>query len=194
MSAQTSEKEVVSRKVVIGLGIACIILLNCLVGAILVYSSIIKDKDDKISALNQQITSKDYDVHSLNSQVADLTSIVNLGKSTIWVENETVTLQGNNQSSEFIAWNFSANYAGYVSVHVSSNATISNSNASVGVSHTYVHVIYSSHGVDYDNYLYIYEADETVAFPVLPTSTIQVSIGNMRAETLTNTITITYQY
>ena len=120
MSEQTSGKKVVSAKVAI-LGIVCIILLNCLIGAILVYSSILNGKDRKISAMNQQVTSKDYTISWLNSRIEDLASIANLTKSTIWVDNKTVTLQGNNQSSEFFVWDFSANYAGYVLVEISSS-------------------------------------------------------------------------
>ena len=183
MSEQTSRKKVVSRTVAIGLGMVCIILLVGLVGAILVYSPMINSKNNKISDLSQQIT-------SLSTQVADLTSIANLTKSTIWINFKNVSIQARYEN----VWNFPANYAGYVAVHVSSNATVSDPNAPVKVSHTYVHVTYSSHGVHYDQYLYIYEADETVAFPVLPSSNIQISVGSMGAETFTDTITITYHY
>ena len=171
MSEQTSQKKVVSRTVAIELGMVCIILLGGLVGAILVYSPMI-------------------------SQVAELTSIVNLTKSTIWVNAKKINFTSISQpiGNPELIWNASANYAGYVSVHVSSNATVWPPNAPVRASHTYIRVTYSSHGVHYDQYLYIYEADETVAFPVLPSSNIQISVGSMSAETFTDTITITYHY
>jgi predicted PurR-regulated permease PerM len=178
MSDQTSEKKVVSRTIAIGLGIVCIILLVGLVGAILVYSSMINEKDNKISVLNQQLTNKDIDIHSLNSQVAYLTSIANLTKSTIWVGSKTIIIQAGSEA----VWNATANYAGYVSVQVYSSTT----------GNTYVRVTYSSHGVNYDDQINV-GIGGTAVFPVLPAS-IQISVGNPGTAVANATVTITYYY
>lgn len=177
MSAQTSENKLMNRRVVI-LGIVCIILLDSLVGAILVFSSIINEKDKQISALSQQITSKDSDISLLSSRGAYLDGIVNLANSTIWVDSKTVSVQPSDET----VWNVTANYAGYVSVQVSSPT----------VNSTYVQVIYSSHGVDYDNQINVGESG-TAVFPVLPAS-IQIVFGNTSITVANATVTITYNY
>ena len=160
-----------SRTVAIGLGIVCIILLVGLVGAILVYSSIIDNKNNKISDLNQQII-------SLSSQVADLTSVANLTKSTIWVNFENVSIQAGYET----VWSRTANYAGYVVVQVFSSTTAD----------SYVRLTYSSHGVNYDNQISV-GMGGTAVFPVLPAS-IQISVGNPGMTAVTKTVTIMYYY
>lgn len=177
MSAQTSGNKLVNRRVLI-LGIACIILLDSLVGTILVFSSIINDKDKQISALSQQITDKDSAISLLGSQVARLDGIVNLANSTIWVDSKTVSVQPGDEA----VWNVTANYAGYVSVKVSVPTTNS----------TYVRVTFSSHGVDYDNQMNV-GGSETAFFPVLPAS-IQIVFGNQGITVANATVTITYYY
>jgi predicted PurR-regulated permease PerM len=174
MSAQTSEKKVVSRKVAIGLAIVCIVLLASLIGANLLYSSMINDKDSKISDLNQQIT-------SLSSHGANLTilqAIVNLAASITWVNSKTVSIQAGYET----VWNATAKYAGYVSVQVYSSTT----------SDTYVRVTYSSHGVNYNNTIPV-GMSGTAVFPVLPAS-IQISIGNPSTTVANATVTMIYYY
>jgi predicted PurR-regulated permease PerM len=61
-----SERKVVGRNVAIVLGIICIILVVGLIVAVANYTSIIKGKDDTIA--------------SLQNQVGDLNSIINLEK------------------------------------------------------------------------------------------------------------------
>jgi cell division protein FtsL len=181
MSAQTSEKKVVSRKVAIGLVMVCIVLLASLVGAILVYSSMINDKDSKILELNQNITGKDSIISSLNSLVANLTifqAIANLARSTIWVNSKTVSIQAGYET----VWNATATYAGYISVQVYSSTT----------SNTYVRATYSSHGVNYDSNMTV-GMSGTAVFPVLPAS-IQISIGNPGTTVVNATVTIMYYY
>ncbi|MCZ2808331.1 MAG: hypothetical protein O2V44_03145 [Candidatus Bathyarchaeota archaeon] len=171
MSAQTSEKRVVRRTVAIGLGIVCIMLLVGLVGVILVYSSMIDSKDDAISDLNQQIT-------SLNSQVADLTSIANLSKSMYWLSFKNVSIRAGYEN----VWNFISKYAGYVSVQIFSSTADT----------IYVRVNYHSHGVHYDNQINV-GMGGTAVFPVLP-APIQISIGNVDMTAVTATVTIIYYY
>jgi hypothetical protein len=62
---------------------------------------------------------------------------------------------------------FSASYVGYVTVQVFTSTT----------DKTYARVIYSSHGVNYDNQIGVGTGGTTV-FPVLPTSSIDIKIGN----------------
>ena len=163
-----SEKKVVGRGVAIGLGIICILLAVGLVGAIANYASIINGKDNTIS--------------SLNSQVSDITSTLNLGKSTVWVNDETL----NQPSGSYTNWSpaFSTSYAGYISVQVHTSTT----------SNTYVRVIYTSHGVYYDNQIGV-GTGGTAVFPILPSSSIDVRIGNSNwLNGATETVTITYYY
>ena len=160
-----------SRTVAIGLGIVCIILLVGLVGTIIVYSSIIDNKNNKISDLDQQIT-------SLSLQVADLTSITNLTKSTVWLNFKNVSIQAGYEN----VWNFISTYAGYISVQVFSSTA----------DNIYVRVNYASHGVNYDNQINV-GMSGTAVFPVLPAS-IQISVGNPGMTSATATVTIIYYY
>jgi hypothetical protein len=154
------------------------ILLVSLIGAILVYSSIINDRDRRISELNGQITSRDSIISSLNLQVADLASIANLAKSATWVNLKTVSIEAGYE----IAWNVTANYAGYVSVMVSSSTT----------GNIYVRVAYSSSGVDYESQMSL-GGSGTAVFPVLP-ALIQISVGNPSTAVASATVTIIYHY
>ena len=150
-----SEKKVVSRTLAIALGIICVILAVGLVGAI------------------AQIT-------SLQNQISDLTSIVNLAKSTVWVNNQIV----NQPHNSYTFWTFSASYAGYVSVNVQTSTT----------DKTYVQVIYSSHGVSYNNQIGVGTGGKVV-FPILPSSSIEIRVGNTNwISGATETVTITYYY
>jgi hypothetical protein len=73
-------------------------------------------------------------------------------------------------------------YAGYVSVDVQSNSTT-----------TYVEVIYSSYGVNYDNSVTV-GTSGTAAFPVLPGS-VEIRVGNTETvDSVNATVTATYYY
>jgi hypothetical protein len=76
-------------------------------------------------------------VSSLNRKVSDLTDIVNLDKFTLWLNETTVTQTANNYTS----WLFTPSYAGDVGVLVTSSTSNS----------TYIRLIYSSYGINYDN-------------------------------------------
>jgi len=182
-----SEKKVVGRNVAIALGIICIILAVGLVGVVANYTSIISSKDDTISSLNLQITSKDSQISSLNSQIAnlqnqvnDLNSVINLEKSTVWVDDQTVS----QPAGSYTYWTVSASYAGYVSVWVQTSTT----------DNTYVRVIWSSHGVNYDESITV-GVSGTAVFPILPASSIEIRVGNSNwLSGATETVTITYHY
>jgi hypothetical protein len=215
MTEKVIEKKVIGRNVAIALGIICIVLAVGLVGAIANYTSIINGKDNTIASkdseiaslnsqivdktntiysLNFQIESNDSQISSLRSQVNNLTDTVNLAKSTIWVNDQTVS----QSASSYTVWvgptlwfspailvpAFSTSYAGYVSVDVlSSNTT-----------NTYVEVIWSAYGVSYDNTITV-GTSGTAVFPVLPCSNIEIRIGNTNLiNGATETVTITYYY
>jgi len=167
-----SEKKVVSRRLFIGFEIVCIILAACLVGATSLYRWQIDDKDNTIA--------------SLQSQMNNLTNIVSLANSTVWVKNQIIS----QLQDSWHNWTFTADYAGYVSVQVY-NSTILNPLAEVA---------YSYQGIHYDQQT----EGTTETFPVMPSS-IEISVGNgphapfFNASgptliTVTETVTITYYY
>jgi uncharacterized coiled-coil protein SlyX len=196
-----SEKRVVGRNVAIALGIICIVLVVGLIGAVTNYTSIMRTKDDTIASLNSQITdkdntisslnlqiaSKDSQISSLNSQIVDLqnqinnlNSIINLEKSTVWVDDQTVS----QPAGSYTYWTVSAGYAGYISVWVQTSTT----------SNTYVRVIWSSYGVNFDQSITV-GVSGTAVFPVLPASGIEIRVGNSNwLSGATETVTITYYY
>jgi hypothetical protein len=129
--------------------------------------------DEEYNSLSSQNT-------NLQNQVNDLTDTLNLGKSTIWVNNQPIS----EPASSYVAWNFAANYAGYLSVWVKTSSSTT----------TYVRVIYSSHGVNYDNQITV-GTGGTAVFPILPSGSIEVRVGNTNLITgHTQTVTITYYY
>jgi uncharacterized coiled-coil protein SlyX len=196
-----SERKVVGRNVAIVLGIICIILVVGLIGAVTNYTSIIKGKDDTIASLNSQITEKDNTISSLNlqiatrdsqisslnsqiaslqNQVSDLNSIINLEKSTVWVDDQTVSQPANS----YTYWTFSASYAGYISVMVHTSTT----------TNTYVQLIWSTPGIYYDHTITVGAGGEA-AFPILPSSSIEIRVGNTNwVNGATETVTIIYYY
>jgi len=175
-----SEKKVVRRSVAIALGIGCIVLLVGLVGAVLIYTSMINEDNSTISSLNFQITDKDSQISSLNTsktslqnQINDLNNITNLEKSETWVNSQTVSSSG--------YWSYSTDmvfYAGYVSVWVQTSTS----------STTTVRASWSSNGINYDNAINVGTSGKAV-FPVLPT-TVKIEIENSDLFTAT----ITYYY
>ena len=166
------------RTVAIGLGIACVILLVGLVGVILFYSSMINDKNSTINDKDSQISDLNQQVSSLSSHVGNLSSIVNLAKSTIWINFENVSISAGYEN----VWNAAADYAGYVSVQVFSSTA----------DNIYVRLTYHSHGVNYDNQINV-GTGGTAVFPVLP-APIQMSVGNPGMTDATMMVSIIYYY
>jgi hypothetical protein len=114
------------------------------------------------------------------TQKNQLQDIVNLAKSTTWVNSQTVSQPANSYSY----WTVSASYAGYVSVYVQSSTTDT----------TYVRVIYSSHGVNYDNQIGV-ETDGRAVFPILPSASIEIRIGDTNPNVASSiTLTVIYYY
>ncbi len=202
-----SEKKVVGRVVAIGLGIICILLAVGLVGVFAYYTMTLNNKnsayDDYVSghshsnsdydSLNSQKndcasshshSNSDYDSlknqnTNLQNQVNDLTSNLKLEKSTVWVDDQTIS----QPASSYTEFTFSASYAGYLSVLVHSSTT----------DKTYVQLVWSTPGIGYDKKITVGVGGEA-AFPVLPSS-LTVRVGNTNyVNGATETITITYHY
>ena len=92
-----SEKKMVTRNAVISVGIICIILVACLVGAFAYYVPMVNDKNSKISSLNSQIAGlrdqiqlDNYAINSLEGQVAELENQLASNNSLIASDNATI--------------------------------------------------------------------------------------------------------
>jgi hypothetical protein len=136
-----------------------------------------------LAASSVVINEKDNAINSLNSQVNDLRTTLCFGKEMRLVENLTVGQPAGSYSS----WNFRADNAGYISVWVLSDTN-----------NTYVRVVYTCAYVPtlhYDNQVNV-GANGTVYFPVLPSSGVEIRVGNTNTlnnatETIAN---IQYNY
>lgn len=167
----TKPKKMVSRNVAIALGIIGIILVVGLLGAVL-------------------------QISSLSSKVSDLTDTLNMGKSTILVNNQTVSQTADNYTSWMFNYeppyeiskliepwplpSWSIKYAGILWVTVRSSTN-----------KTYVRAIYAGW----------FDSQEDVGttggaiFPVFPSGNIEIRVGNTNTtENATETVTITYYY
>lgn len=101
-----NEKEMVRRNVVIAVGIICMILAACLVGAFASYILVTNDKNNTISSLNSQMTnlqnqiqSDNSTINSLNSQIVELENQLASDNSTFASNNATIAIL-QNQISE----------------------------------------------------------------------------------------------
>ena len=168
----------VRKTAAIALGIICIILVVSEAYAIADYTTI-DSLNSQISLLNSQITNLQAQITSLNTHISNLNDTVNLANSTVLVNSYTLS-----QPASYCSYmNFTASYAGYVSVNVKSSTT----------NNTYVGVVYFSHGVNYNN-LIVVGTGGIAVFPILPAS-IQVGVGNTNSfNNATETVTITYYY
>jgi hypothetical protein len=147
------DKKVVRRSVIIALGTICIILIGGLISALVYYTITINDRDQ----------------------------IINLTKSTIWVNNQTITEIPQDSTTN---WTFKADYAGYISVQFHNGTTVPSAE-----------VVYSYQGIHYDRQL----VGETEAFPVMP-SNIEITVGEAPLEIVFKnpsqnfTVSIIYYY
>ena len=140
---------------------------------IYVYSTDSHDFAVNLTTANSQIA-------SLQDQISAFNAIGNLSVFSVWVNNQTVSQTAGN----YTVWSESASYAGYVLIQVSS------STASV----TYANVTYSSHGVNYNTQTNV-GTSGTAYFPILPSSNINVAVGNgLNSGSATENVTITYYY
>jgi cell division protein FtsL len=171
--SEKQEKKVVGKTVAIALGIICIILTVGLVGTIVKYTSMISDKDSTISSQSSQI-------FNFSEKVVNLTQIVELQESKNWLSNQPVSLS----TSGYTYWNFSASYAGYGFIVVSTN----------NVMGLYIRVIYYSliSGVNYNQQ--INDNSNIGSFPILPSTSIQIRVGTNSSTGMTGKVSVTYYY
>ena len=163
----------VSRSVAIVLGIICIILAVSLVVAIANYIITNNSFTSTDNYNNEQIA-------SLEGQVDNLTNILNLNNSTIWVNSQTVS-QG---TDSYFNWTFSASYCGYISVSLQTST----------IPYTWIELTYSAYGMNY-NQAQLVSAPNTAFFPILPCSNITVGVGSGNtSSSAIVTVTITYYY
>jgi hypothetical protein len=125
---------------------------------------------------------------NLQKEVNNLTDVMNLQESTVWVKEDKVDITptpvGEGKTLTYVE---NASFAGYVSVQVSSQYNV------------VVEVSYLSHGVSYDDALIVSKSG-TATFPVLPSSNISFYVyvtfeaGIVISGPLYATVTITYYY
>jgi hypothetical protein len=136
---------------------------------------------NQYSSLQSSYNSLHSQYQDLQSSYANLQSIANLQRTTTWVNAQTVS-EG---PGGYYYWSFSAPYAGYVTVTVSSSTT----------SNTWVEIRgVSSNGIGYDTGEIPIVSGGTVSYPVLP-GTVYVEVGNNNlVNGATETVAITYTY
>ena len=138
--------------------------------------------DSLNSNYNSYVSSHSYtntEHNTLKDERDYLSDIALLKKSAVFIEHETA----NQPANSYTQWQVSNSYAGYISVYVESSTT----------SNTYVRVIYSKYGVDYDETITV-GTSGTAVFPALPT-TISVRVGNTNLiNGATETVTAVYFY
>jgi hypothetical protein len=161
-----SEEKMVSRNVAFALGIVCVLVIVGLGGGMAYYVSV------------HHHTDSDYD--SFISWNTYLNNVVNLNNSGVWESNRTV----DEPAGAYGSFTYSPNYAGYISVNVESSTSHD----------TYVEVIYSAYGVNYDNRTHTGFSSGIFVYPVLPTSSLEVRVGNFDTVGATEIVTITYYY
>jgi uncharacterized coiled-coil protein SlyX len=205
------QRKIVSRTMVIALGLICIILAAGLVGVIAVYMPMVSSLESQIAEKNSTILSLNSQVSSLNSQILALQADLEQLNSTIddYREAQAAAQEAFNfqvesllsiiylNESEYLftprSFTLAANtsdavyngnivYAGYVSVDVASSSNT-----------TYLQVAYSSYGVNYNQNVTVGTGGSAV-FPVLP-GDITVVIGNTElVDDVTGTASAIYRY
>ena len=134
----------------------------------------------QVDYLQKRVYYLQWQVDELNRIIDDLNSIIRLEKSQIWINRETIS----QPAGQCFGWGFSANYAGYVSVHVHSSTT----------DKTYVWTRWYAYGILYDEKKTV-GTSGTANFPVLPTSQLGIWICNSNLmHGATQTVTIVYHY
>jgi len=142
------------------------------------YSSL----QSKYSSLQSQYSSLQSNSSFLNSQYSSLLSIASLSQTETLENSQTIS----QPAGYYTYYTFNnINYAGYITVDVSSSTT----------SNTWVEIVgYSSNGISYNSGQLTVGYSGTVSYPVLP-GTVQVEIGNSNLFSgATETVTITYTY
>jgi hypothetical protein len=163
-------------------------LQNWLSSNITAYNNYVSDHsytNEQYSSLQSTITSLQNQISSLDAQITSLNNIINLADSQVWVNDSTVNEPAptGGVGISWHDWTFSASYAGYVEIDVLS--------ATEGA---WTQVVYSAYGVSYSVQTDV-GTGGVAYFPILPSSTITVGVGNGNAMWgSTQTVTITYYY
>jgi hypothetical protein len=191
---------------VVALAVTCVILAASLVGVLAVYQPTnlqaqIKEKDDTISSLQQQINDLQYQLSTTSNstvyvqQIAYLQQQLSDLNDTLASTNEYLAYYGNITQlgvSEYLAYQQAVSpgtnafnnviyYAGYIVVQATS---MSNT--------TYAQMLYSSHGVNFNQNITL-GTQGTAVFPVLP-GTVEIGVGNSDQSSEAVTTTIVYYY
>jgi outer membrane murein-binding lipoprotein Lpp len=201
------QRKIVSKAMVIALGLICIILAAGLVGAIAVYvpmasnlESQIAEKNSTISSLNSQVSSLNSQILALqanfdqvnstiddykaaqeafNSQAKVYSNIISLNVTETLLASQSFTLDANTSGT---IYDGNILYAGYIAVSVESSSNT-----------TYLQVAYLSYGVNYNQTVTV-GTGGGAAFPVLPGG-ITVVIGNTESvDGVNGTASATYRY
>jgi len=152
-----------------------VILILGIVTVVLVISNILM-----FTMLQGQVDDLTTEKNTLQTQVEDLTDIVNLEKTAKIVDNQTVGQAANTYTS----WTFSADYAGYVKVQIHSSTT----------SNTTISVYYESASFTLDEKISV-GSTGSVVYPIIPTDLIEVRIGNTNSlNSATERVSVTYHY
>lgn len=187
---KVDEKKMVSRSVAIALGIICIVLVASLAGTLIV-----------LNIANQQNT-------NLQSELTDLSAIINLTKSEVIFENKTIDISPAAFIWDAYQTGFSATYSGLVKVDVEPP------NPSLWVEVTWDYG--QNDGIGYASYPSLVYTDRRVLggefsapyntwyYPIIASPSadslgeyfgiVTVYIGNNSTKTITANVTITYYY
>jgi hypothetical protein len=198
-----SEKKLTGRRSLVVLSILCIVLLVGLTAAMISYARLDSAYNDKTSefdtyAANHSHNNTEYDAFShanwlleaykmththLDYYYTWLIDTLNLERNAIWTLNQIISQPADSYTSWYNV-GFNASYAGYISVDVQSSTT----------NNTYVQVIWSSYLASFDQKIVV-GTNGTANFPILPTSNIDIRIGNSNIfDGATENVTATYYY
>jgi uncharacterized protein YpmS len=206
---KTGKKRGSWRTATIALVMVSIMLSAALAGVIAVYlpmtddlhsqiadkNSDIADLNSQVSSLNAQITSlqnsldqKDSNIsdlqdgiNALNAQIAAYLNIIYLNASGNLLSDVIVS---QNQSAFSVVYQGGIQYMGYATVSVQSTSNT-----------TYVELLYSSHGVNYDHNVTV-GTGGTASFPVM-IGNVEIRVGNTEPYTgalVNSTVSAAYRY
>ena len=168
------------RRIAVLLGIICIILII----VIAYLSTNILSGQNNRSTYNSYVSTHSHsnaDYDALQSQVNDLNDTLNLGKYVVWI-NGTIS----NTVGYVETWKptTAISYAGYVTVQVESLT---------GNNNTFVEMTYSS--TDYNaDFRQLVGTNGTEAFPILPTTNLEVNFGTSDGSAASETVIMAYIY
>ena len=132
---------------------------------------------NQIAQLNQELLALNDSYTQAQSDAFQFYNIIQMQESGSLYDTQTFTQDANSTTT---LWNDQLDYAGYVVVQASANATT-----------TYAQAIYSYQGTNF-NLNQTIGTSGTTLFPILP-GPIQINVGNIN-QTSANTVTATVTY